>query len=131
MLAQVRGDLRDQVRRRPEAVDAQVRGIAGHAKAPISDQARAEEWRDLEVRIAVRQAQACSAVRDHVLRKAAVDRVSGEQGVIAKVLPALAAVTAGSIRPPEPRNADPRTSGQVFDAGTGGAHPADHLVPGD
>ncbi len=53
------------------------------------------------------------AARHHVLRVAAVDRVSGEDGRIAKVLEAAAAVRASSVYAPDPGNANARAKRQV------------------
>ena len=72
-------DLRDDVRRGAEAVQAEPLGVAGEAQRAIADQPRAQERRRLEVAEAVRDRKAEALVGDSPLRVAAVDVVARER----------------------------------------------------
>ena len=115
------GDLRDNVRRGAETVEAKPLGVAGHSQRPVADQAGAEQRRDLEIGVAVGKREAEALVGDGELRVAAVDVVAGEARSIAQVLAAAPAVAAHAAGPAEPGHADPAA---VF-------RQADDLVTGD
>ena len=59
-------DLRDEMRRRAEAVDADAPRIARHAQGSITDQARAQR-RGFEIGVAPRQMHAVAVVGDGAL----------------------------------------------------------------
>src|SRR5579864_5978596 len=122
------GDLRHDVGRGAEAVDAEAGRVAGKAQASIADEARAQERRSLQVRVSIRKREACALVRHHVVGVSAIERVTREQGAIAKVLATLAAVATLAARPAEPRHAHARADAKTLDGAAGRHHPADHLV---
>ena len=101
------GDLRDDVGRGAEAVEPEPLGVAGEAQRAVADQARAEQRRRLEIRIARREREAEALVGDDLLGVAAVEVVPGEACPVAEVLPPGRAVAAPAARPAEPRHAEP------------------------
>jgi hypothetical protein len=120
--------LADDVRRRAEAVDPEPLGIAGQAKRPVPDQARAQERRRLEILVPVGQREAEALVGHRHLGVAAVDVVARESGAVAEVLAARAAEAAGAVGPSEPRHADSLARREALAAG---GHAPDDLVAGD
>ena len=78
-------DLRDQVRRRAEAVESDARGVAGHAQRAVADQSRAQQRRGVHVIDACGQREAVVGAGNGVLRIAAVARVAGELRRVAEV----------------------------------------------
>src|SRR6185295_5609291 len=103
----VQRHLRDDVRGRAEAVQAEALRIAREPQGPIADQPGAQERRRGQVVEAVRDRKAVALVGAGPLRVAAVDVVTGEPRAVAKVLSARHAVTALAARPAEPRHAQP------------------------
>ena len=102
----VSGNLRDNVRGRAEAVEAEQLPIPGKPHRAVADQPGAQQRRRLEVSVAVRKREAVALVCDGVLRITAVAVVACELRAVAEVLEACAAVTALPVRPAEPRHAD-------------------------
>jgi len=101
-------DLRDDVRRRAEAVEPDRAGVPRHAQRAVADQAGAEQRRGLRIGGARRQGEAEPGIGDRVLRESTVDVEAGESGPLAEVLPARDAEPARPAGPAQPRNADPR-----------------------
>src|SRR5207248_2713069 len=85
-------DLADHVRGRPEAVQAEPLCTLRERQRAVSDQAAAQQRRELLVGDAVGEWQAVALVGDGVLRVAAVDVTAGELRVDAQVLAAGRAV---------------------------------------
>src|SRR5919197_262304 len=79
-------DLRDDVGRGAEAVQAQPVGVAGQTQGAVADQPGAEKRRSLAVRIRIRDGKAEALVGDDELRIAPVDVIARETGVVAEVL---------------------------------------------
>src|SRR5215831_2680801 len=102
----VERDLDDDVRRRTEAVQAEALGVARECERAVADQAGAEQRRELEVGRSLGKREAEALVRHGELGVAAVPVVAGELRVIAEVLEACAAIAAGAVRRPQPRDAD-------------------------
>ena len=92
--ALVARDLRDDVRRGAEAVEAEPLRVAREPQRAVADQPGAEQRRRLHVGVAVRDREAEALVGDRVLRVAAVEVVAGEARAVAEVLAARAAVAA-------------------------------------
>src|SRR5206468_4220626 len=100
------GDLADDVRRGAEAVQPEPRAVARERQRAVTDQARTQQRRRLQVGVAVRNGEAEALVRHHPLRIATVDRVAGKAGAQAEVLAPARAEAALAARPAEPRDAD-------------------------
>src|SRR5262249_47032338 len=96
-------DLRDDVGRRAEAVEAEPPAFAGESQRPEADQAGAQERGRLEIAVIRWDAEAEPLVRDNPLGVAAVEVVPREVGGVAEVLAAGRAVAACAVGPPEPR----------------------------
>ena len=101
------GHLRHDVGGGAEAVDAEVRRVAGHAQRAIADQPGAQQRCRLDVGVALGQGKAVAGFGGRVLGVAAIDLVAGELRRIAEVLAAGDAVGARSAGVAEPGNADP------------------------
>jgi hypothetical protein len=114
------------VRRRSEAVDPDALGVAGQPEGAVADQARAEERRGLEVRVAARQGEAEALVGDGERGEAAVAVVAGEARAVAQVLAARAAIATLSAGPAQPGHPHPLARGEAL---TGLDEAADDLVP--
>src|SRR5215208_750128 len=129
--ALMQGHLDDYVGGGAEAVEAEAFGVAGHPQGAIADQARAQQRRGLEIRVAFGERKAEPVVGGGILGVAAVYLVAGEAGIVAQVLPSRAAVAAGAVRVPEPGYADPVPRGETFDAPADPFDRTDDLVAGD
>jgi hypothetical protein len=103
----VPSNLRDDVRRRAEAVQPEALGISRQPQRPVPDQPGAQQRRRLQIVEAVRDGKAVALVGDSPLRVAAVEVVAGEPRAVAKVLAAGRAVATLAVGPAEPRNAEP------------------------
>src|ERR687890_2765584 len=88
-----------------EAVEAEPSGVARGPQGAVADQARAQQRRGLEVRVALGEGEAEAVVGHGVGGVAAVHLVPGEPGVVAEVLPAREAVAAGTVRVAQPGDA--------------------------
>jgi oxalate decarboxylase/phosphoglucose isomerase-like protein (cupin superfamily) len=82
------GYLGHDVRGRPEPVQPDSIGVAGHPEGAVADQSGTEERRGLEVVIARGNREAEALVRNRPLRIASVELVAGEAGAVAQVLTA-------------------------------------------
>src|SRR5262249_49452602 len=67
-------ELREQMRRCAEPVEAEVAAVARGLVGAIADQARAEQWSSVRVVVAIGNAKAVARIRDYVVRVAAVKR---------------------------------------------------------
>src|SRR4029453_10960863 len=110
-------DLRDEMRRGPETVNAERSSLARHRIRTISDQPRAQERRRVQIVVAVgqREHEACVGTPDP--RVAAIELIAGKASFSAKILPARLAERAMSARRAEPRNADASADGRPSAAG--------------
>ena len=124
-------DLRDEVRRRAEAVQAEPRASARHAIRAIADEARAQKRRGLRVGVAVGQLEGVVGIRNRVFGIPAVHVIAGEARLAAKVLAPARAVLARTARVPEPRNADPIADVQMRHAVADHVDEADDFMSGD
>jgi len=84
-------NLGDDVRRSPEAVDADGFRIPGKAIRAVADQPGAQQRRRLGVAVAVRERKAKALVRNRVLGVTAVQVVTGEARLLAEILASGAA----------------------------------------
>ena len=130
-LALVAGDLRHDVRRGAEAVDAEGLGRARHAMRAVADQPGAEERRGIGIAVAVRDAEAVAVVGEDEVLVAAVEMAAGEARVVAEILLAGMAEAAAAAGAAEPGNADPLADGEAMGAVAHPRHLADDLVPRD
>ena len=103
----VAGHLRDQVCGAAEAVQAQPRCLARHAKRSEADEAAAEERRRLDIPVGAGQAQAEAGVGQDELGETAVDVAAGEPGGGAEVLAPRGTHLAASAGRGQPRHAHP------------------------
>ena len=120
------GDLADDVRGRPEAVESEALGLSGQPQRPGPDQPGAQQRRGLGRRMVLGQREAEAGVGDGELGESAVDVATGEAGPRAEVLatgPAVAALAAGPCQPRHP--------GAGAQLGRPLEHLANDLVPED
>jgi hypothetical protein len=113
---------------RAEAVKSQPLTRPRHLISPPADQPRAKKRRGLKVQEILGNGKDEACVRHRVFGEAAVDLVTGIEGLIAEVLPARPAVIAASAGSPQPGDADPVAGLRVFNAGSQGFHDAYNLV---
>ncbi len=125
--------LRGQVGGRAKAVDPEsaARWQVGAAQRPETDNAGAQERRQLTVGVALRQPVGVVRADDGVLGITAVGIPTGVAGDQTQVLRAAPAVGAGPVGLPQPGDPEPVTGGDIFHLGADGVDIADHLVPGN
>src|SRR5690349_14289395 len=80
------GDLRDQVRRRTEAVDSEPLRVTREAKSAIADQTGTHQRRGLDVAIARGHGKAITRIREGIFGVASVELVASEASLVAEVL---------------------------------------------
>ncbi len=128
----VAADLRDDMRRRPEPVDADGPGFARSLQRPIADKPRAQQGRSVHVVVAVRYREAVARIGDRVRGEAAVDLVARELRGVAEIFLPARAVTARPAREAEPGHADALPDLETCLHGTSHLqHAPDDLVPRD
>jgi hypothetical protein len=121
-------ELRHDVRRRAEAVEAEPpRRPRLHQRA-VADEAGAEQRRRLLIGKGRRNGETVALVGDRVGGIAAVARIAGEAGSLAEILAARNAEAAGAARPSEPRHADARAERELLGARAARRDRADDLV---
>src|SRR5205823_4375561 len=96
LAALVMSDLRDDMRRGAESVDADPLGPAGLPERAIADQSGAKPGRELDIGTAGRQPKAIATVGDRAFGVAAVDRIAGEAGEVAQIFAARCAICASA-----------------------------------
>jgi hypothetical protein len=89
-----------------EPVNAKASRISRFSIGSVTNQSRAKQWRNCDVIITLRQMKAVSRIGDGELGVAAIDCVTGEARVVAKILSTGSAIRAIAIGPPKPRNSD-------------------------
>src|SRR5471032_1279677 len=125
------GDLRDDVRRGPEAVEPQADGVARHPVRAVADEPRAQQRRRFGVGVAVGQLEGVVGVGDGVVRVAAVHVIAGESRAAAQVLATAGAVRARAAGVAEPGDADAIAGMQMRHAVAHDLDYPDDLVSGD
>jgi hypothetical protein len=130
-LATMTRDLRDDMRRRAEAVDAEPLGRAGEAQRAVADEAGAEQRRCSDVVQSRRQRKAIARIGDRVLGIAAVDRIAGETRALAEILAPGAAIGARAAGEAEPGHADAHPRLQAAHTLAERLNVADDLMPGN
>jgi len=108
-----RHQLREDVSRRAESIEADSLRVAAHPQRAISDQSGTEQRRDLLRRLVARELEAEALIGDCILGKAAVDVAAGEACVLAEILAPGAALRAVTVGPAEPRDADAPSVGDA------------------
>ena len=127
----MRRHLADDVRRGPEAIEADPRAVAASAKRAVADQPSTQQWRHVN-RIWIRgERQAEALVGDRALGEAAIDVVAREARSLAEVLAVRAAVAAFPVGPPQPRDPDAGAEREAFRPLPRLDHLADDLVAED
>ena len=109
-------DLHEDVRRGAESVEPDPACVAGRPVCTVPDETRAEQRRRFRIAIAVREFEHEAPVGDGVVGITAIDLITGEARVEAKILAVALAVLALFARVAEPRNADPVADREVGDA---------------
>src|SRR5580700_11152771 len=101
-----------KMRRSPKTKESDaVAGLhARDSQAAKADDARAQQWRGMQVIEFRRQRINKVAARGGILGVSAVDDVPGEDRRVAKILEATAAVRAAAIDAAHPRHANARTT---------------------
>src|SRR5439155_25951865 len=109
------GHLRDQVRGRPEPIDAQRSRVARQPVRAVADQARAQQVCGLAVVIAIRQGETEARVGERVLRISAIELVAREALLGAEILATAGAVAAVAARAAQPGHTDPHSQLMLAD----------------
>src|ERR1700693_2384347 len=126
-------ELQDQVGGGSEAVESEALAILRSTEAvgAVTDDAGAEQRGGMLVGEGggKRVREVCAD--DAVLGVAAVDVVSGEAGLLAKILGVAPAVGTGAVGGVEPGDADPITCFERVDAGAESVDNTNDLVAGD
>src|SRR5262249_11508682 len=125
-----RRDLRQDVRRRAEAVEPERSPLACHAIAAPADEAGAQKRRKRCV-VAVSQRETVARIGNRMRGVAAVTGVAGEQRGIAEVFAAAPAIPAHPAGMAEPRHPDALALREAVDAVADGGDAADDLVTGN
>ena len=120
--------LRDDVRRRAEAVDADRSRVARHLQASPADETGAEQRRLFSRIGAFGQREAEGRVGYGVRGIAAVARVAGEKRVVAQVFALRRAIGTATAGVAEPWHADALPGFQAGDAGAERIDDPDDLV---
>src|SRR2546423_13352255 len=107
------------MRRVTETVETQALRIASQPQRAVADQAGAEQRSGMQVVIALGQRKTKAFVGDAKLGIAAVDVITGEARVHAKVLETAAAESAALVDGAEPGNANSLTNRISVRAGPG------------
>ena len=131
--------LRDDVRRRAEAVQSEPAGFSshqrlnffGHAIRAVPDQAGAQQRRRVGVAVSCGQLEAVAGIHDGEVGVAAVAVIAGEACVGTQVLAAVPAVRALAAGVGEPRNADAIADHEALDAVSDPCDQTDDLMAGD
>ena len=101
------GDLRDDMRRRAEAVNSKIPRVFRHFQRTPADQSRAQQRRQRSRVRDLWQGKAEGGIGCDMRRIAAVARVACEDGMVAKIFAIAGAIGAAAASPAEPGNADP------------------------
>ena len=123
------GDLRHNMGRRTESIDAQTLPFARHLERAVSDQTRTQQGRRFRIPHIAWNRETIVRIGNRVLGVSPIDLIAGEARFIAEILVAVAAIEACAARMPKPRNPDPFTNGKTGHALSGLRHPADNFVP--
>ena len=121
-------DLRDNVRRRTEAINAEPPAFSCHFQRTVSDEARAKQGRRLRIAVRVGDREREGRVGDGVIRETAVSLVAGEFGVIAEVFLVMRAKAAVAASVSEPAHADALSHLEARDAVAKAGDFSDNLV---
>jgi hypothetical protein len=101
--------LSDQVRRVSKAVNPESFRVSGFSIGTIAEHSGAKQRRYFQVFVFIRQVKAVAQIRDGELGIAAVDVVTGELRVVAKIFAIGSTICAFAIGPAEPWNSDTMT----------------------
>jgi hypothetical protein len=123
--------LRDDMRRRAEAIEAKIDPFAGHHERTPADESGAEQRRKLLIASCLAERKRIARVSDRMRGEASVARIAGEQRRVAEIFPPGAAIRASTVGMAEPGNADAHAERKSGDARTHGVNSADDLVAGD
>src|SRR6185436_7365667 len=124
-------DLADDVGGGAEAVEPEALAFSRQPERAVADQPGAEQRRGVVIRKAIGDREAEALVRHGALGIAAIDVIAGELRVLAQVLAARAAVTAGAVGAAEPGDAYPVTGRKAVGARPRFEDRSDDLVPED
>ncbi len=122
-------NLRKNVRRRAETVEAKPLRVAGEAQCAIADKAGAQKRCGVRIVVTLRHTQTEPPVGHQVFRIAAVQVVAGEARLVAEVFAVAAAIPTFATGPAEPRHAETFAGFEFGHAGAERRHTAHHLVP--
>ncbi len=111
----VNRNLRDQMRRVAESVNAKTPRIARFAIRSVTDQSRAKQRRNLDVAVTLRQMETVSRIGHSELGVTAVDRVTRKARIIAKILSAGLAIRAIAVGPAKPRDSDAISDSRMWE----------------
>ena len=126
-------DLRDNVGRASEAVYPKVSGLldrTGHHQRTVTNQARAQKGSRLHVAVRLVQRKTKGCLGHCEFSVTAVDRVTGEPGMVTEVFPIClgntGTMTAG---PTEPGNPDARPHSEMLNLGAAFHNFSDNFMP--
>src|SRR5882724_9195747 len=95
-----------------KTVNTDPRRLTCFTVRAIAEHAGTKKRRNIDIVILLGQSKTISRVDDGELGVTAIDGIAGEFCPIAKVLAVRPAISAFTIRPPEPRNADTFARGE-------------------
>ena len=124
-------DLRDQMPRRTESIDAEPKRIACQPIRAVTDQAHAQQRRRFDVGVTRRQRKAISRVGDDVFGVTGVKPISRIARFATEVLPAGRTKYAMFATRAEPRHADAGAYAVLGDARTASNDCSDNLMSGN
>src|SRR6266404_906833 len=114
-----------------KTVNTDPRRLACFTVRAIAEHAGTKKRRNLDIAVFVRQTETKSRVDDGELGVTPIDGIAGEFCAIAKVLAVGSAISAFTIRPAEPRNAETFAKGKSLNAFADFFDAANDLVPGN
>src|SRR5512136_2518382 len=123
-------DLRQNVRRRAEAVETERLALARHTIAAPADQSGAEPRCDRRVLTILAERKTKARIGDRMVCETTVTRITGEYRRIAKIFAIAAAIRAGPACATQPRHADAFDYRKTAHAGRDRHHTTDNLVAG-
>src|SRR6266478_2918650 len=127
--ALIKRNLRNQMRGIAKTVDTEPACFTRFAERTIAQHPSTEQRGNIDIIVFVRQMKTKARISDCKLGVAAIDRITGELGTVAKIFTVGSTISAFAIRPPEPGNADALADFKSADAIANLFDACDDLMP--
>ena len=127
-------NLGNDVCRASETVNPEVSGLLDrtcHHQRTVANQARAHQRGRLDVAVRLIQRKTKSRFGHGEFGVAAIDRVTGEPGVVTQVFPVCFAILTMAAGPAKPRDPDAGPHPEIVDPGTAFHNFSDNFMPGN